>query len=82
MVGRLFAQDAAMYAEIIFASDQRRELLKDDIHNIYENLEMVEKGDKQRFISEFQKIAEWFGPFSEQAIRESSYLIDKLIERF
>ncbi|MCF8035656.1 MAG: bifunctional chorismate mutase/prephenate dehydrogenase [Desulfobacteraceae bacterium] len=82
MVGRLFAQDAAMYAEIIFASDQRRQLLKDYIHNIYENLEMVEKGDKQRFISEFRKIAEWFGPFSEQAIRESSYLIDKLIERF
>ena len=24
----------------------------------------------------------WFGPFSEQAMRESSYLIDKLIERF
>ncbi len=82
MVGRLFAQDAAMYAEIIFASKQRRDLLKDYIQNINENLEMVEKGDKQRFISEFNKIADWFGPFSEQAIRESSYLIDKLIERF
>ncbi|MFW6284064.1 MAG: bifunctional chorismate mutase/prephenate dehydrogenase [Desulfosalsimonas sp.] len=82
MVGRLFAQDAAMYAEIIFASKQRRELLKAYIQNINDNLEMVEKGDKQRFIQEFSQIAEWFGPFGEQAIRESSYLIDKLIERF
>ncbi|MCF8111288.1 MAG: bifunctional chorismate mutase/prephenate dehydrogenase [Desulfobacteraceae bacterium] len=82
MVGRLFAQDAAMYAEIIFASERRRELLKSYIHNIYKNLDMVEKGDRERFISEFNKIAEWFGPFGEQAIRESSYLIDKLIERF
>ncbi|MCF8028491.1 MAG: bifunctional chorismate mutase/prephenate dehydrogenase [Desulfobacteraceae bacterium] len=82
MVGRLFAQDAAMYAEIIFASPQRRELLKAYIQNINDNLEMVEKGDKDRFIREFNQIAEWFGPFGEQAIRESSYLIDKLIERF
>ncbi|MFW6080415.1 MAG: bifunctional chorismate mutase/prephenate dehydrogenase [Desulfosalsimonas sp.] len=82
MVGRLFAQDPAMYAEIIFASEKRRKLLKSYIQNMYENLDMVEKGDRQRFISEFNKIAEWFGPFSEQAIRESSYLIDKLIERF
>lgn len=82
MVGRLFAQDAAMYAEIIFASENRRRLLKSYIQSMYENLEMVEKGDRQRFITEFNKIAEWFGPFGEQAIRESSYLIDKLIERF
>ncbi|MFP4160113.1 MAG: bifunctional chorismate mutase/prephenate dehydrogenase [Desulfobacterales bacterium] len=82
MVGRLFAQDAAMYAEIIFASQKRRDLLKSYMENMYENMEMVEKGDRQSFINEFNKIAEWFGPFSEQAIRESSYLIDKLIERF
>ncbi|MFW6334060.1 MAG: bifunctional chorismate mutase/prephenate dehydrogenase, partial [Desulfosalsimonas sp.] len=82
MVGRLFAQDAAMYAEIIFASQKRRDLLKSYMENMYKNMEMVEKGDRQSFINEFNKIAEWFGPFSEQAIRESSYLIDKLIERF
>lgn len=82
MVGRLFAQDPALYAEIIFASEQRRELLKSYIESIRRNLEMVENGDKELFIAEFRKIAEWFGTFGEQAIRESSYLIDKLIERF
>jgi chorismate mutase/prephenate dehydrogenase len=82
MVGRLFAQDASMYAEIIFASQSRRNLLKSYIKSIQENLDMVETGDKDRFIEEFNRIAQWFGPFGEQAIRESSYLIDKLIERF
>jgi chorismate mutase/prephenate dehydrogenase len=47
-----------------------------------ENLEMVETGDKDRFHDEFKKIADWFGPFSDQAMRESTYLINKLIERF
>ncbi len=82
MVGRLFAQDSSLYSEIIFASEDRRELLKDFLASLSENLEMLEKGDKQLFQAEFQKIAEWFGPFSEQAMRESSFLIDKLIERF
>ena len=43
---------------------------------------MIEKGDKAQFQSEFNSIAEWFGSFGEQAMCESSYLIDKLIERF
>ena len=82
MVGRLFAQDPALYAEIIFASTARRKLLKAYIESIQETLEMVEKGDKAQFIREFQSVSQWFGPFGEQAIRESSFLIDKLIERF
>ena len=82
MVGRLFAQDAALYSEIIFASSQRRALLKEYIANLSENLEMLEKGDKAVFEAQFRNIAEWFGPFSQQAMRESTYLIDKLIERF
>lgn len=82
MVGRLFAQDAGLYAEIIFATPERRALLKDYIASLSRNLEMLEKGDKSEFEKEFKKVAEWFGPFGEQAIRESSFLIDKLIERF
>jgi len=82
MVGRLFAQDSALYAEIIFATPERRALLKDYISSLSKNIEMLEKGDKAEFEQEFEKIAQWFGPFGEQAMRESSFLIDKLIERF
>jgi len=82
MVGRLFAQDPSLYAEIIFASEKRCALLKDYLRTLNNNLPMLEKGDKALFCEEFRKSAEWFASFSEQAIRESSYLIDKLIERF
>jgi chorismate mutase/prephenate dehydrogenase len=82
MVGRLFAQDPSLYSEIIFASEKRRSLLKEYLSSLSENLAMLERGDKELFKTEFRKIAEWFGPFSEQAMRESTYLIDKLIERF
>ena len=82
MVGRLFNQEPSLYAEIILASPERRALLQDYLSSLNKNLEMIEKGDTEMFRSEFEKIAEWFGPFSEQAMRESTYLIDKLIERF
>jgi chorismate mutase/prephenate dehydrogenase len=82
MVGRLFAQDPSLYSEIIFASPKRLALLKEYLDSLANNLDMVEKGDKERFRDEFKKITDWFGPFSEQAMRESTYLINKLIERF
>lgn len=82
MVGRLFAQDPALYAEIVFATPERMELLKDYLKSMYENLGLVERGDKAEFIARFRKVAEWFGPFSEQAMRESTFLVDKLVHRF
>ena len=82
MVGRLFNQDPSLYAEIILTSPERRALLKDYLSSLNKNLEMLETGDKEMFCSEFKKVATWFGSFSEQAMRESTYLIDKLIERF
>ena len=82
MVGRLFAQAPALYSGIIFASEERREILKEFISSMSETMEIVNKGDKDEFEKQFNEIVEWFGPFSEQAMRESSFLIDKLIERF
>ncbi|MDW7710555.1 MAG: bifunctional chorismate mutase/prephenate dehydrogenase [Deferrisomatales bacterium] len=82
MVGRLFAQDPALYAEILFATPERRELLRGYLESVAQNLAMVEAGDKEGFCAEFRRVASWFGPFGDQAMRESSYLIEKLVERF
>jgi chorismate mutase/prephenate dehydrogenase len=82
MVGRLFAQTPALYSGIIFASQERCEILKQFISSMTETMEIVDKGDKEEFEKQFNEIAEWFGPFSGQAMRESSFIIDKLIERF
>jgi chorismate mutase / prephenate dehydrogenase len=82
MVGRLFAQDSALYAQIIFATPERRALLKEFILSLGRHVEMLETNDKQSFMDQFNHVAQWFGPFSDQAMRESTFLIDKLIERF
>jgi len=82
MVGRLFAQDPVLYSEIIFASPERRAVLKEYIVSITGCIAMVDSGDKEEFTRQFKAVAEWFGPFSGQAMRESTFLIEKLIERF
>ncbi|MCC6353210.1 MAG: bifunctional chorismate mutase/prephenate dehydrogenase [Verrucomicrobiae bacterium] len=82
MIGRLFAQDPALYAEIILASPERRGLLLEFVDSLGHHRAMLESGDKESFRTEFQRIADWFGPFSEQAMRESNFLIDKLVGRF
>lgn len=82
MVGRMFAQDAALYASIITASASRRALLKEYVASLGHALALVEQGETEPFCREFRRIAEWFGPFCGQAMRESTFLIDKLVERF
>lgn len=82
MVGRMFAQDAALYGCIITASAERRALLKEYVASLHRTLELVDQGDAEPFHREFEQIARWFGPFCEQAMRESTFLIDKLVERF
>jgi chorismate mutase/prephenate dehydrogenase len=82
MVGRMFAQDATLYGCIITASPERRRLLQEYVASLHRTLELVDQGDPEPFRREFERIARWFGPFCEQAIRESTFLIDKLVERF
>ena len=82
MVGRFFAQDPRLYAEIVFASEPRRRLLADFMGFWQEHQDMLARADKERFMEEFRKVAEWFGPFSGQAMRESTFLMDRYVERF
>ena len=70
------------YAEIVFATPERLALLKDFIQSLQQNLSLVERGDKAEFKARFREIAQWFGPFSEQAMRESTFLVEKLVHRF
>lgn len=82
MVGRLFAQDPHLYSEIVLAEPERAALLERFLESAITNLPMLKARDKAGFEAEFRRVATWFGPFADQAIRESSWLIEKLVERF
>jgi chorismate mutase / prephenate dehydrogenase len=82
MTGRIFAQDAELYADIVFASKERRDLLLSFFNHHKSLMEMVEKDDKRGFIREFEAVTDFFGSFATQALKESGYLINRLADRF
>lgn len=82
MTGRIFAQSAELYADIVFATEERRDLLLKFIEHNDKLAKMVKTDDKEGFIREFEEVTDFFGRFASQALEESSYLINRLADRF
>ena len=82
MTGRIFAQSAELYADIVFANEERRELLLNFIEHNERLARMVKNDDKEGFIKEFEAVTDFFGSFASQALEESGYLINRLADRF
>ncbi|GAA5192397.1 bifunctional chorismate mutase/prephenate dehydrogenase [Ferrimonas gelatinilytica] len=75
MVGRLFAQDPALYADIIFAQPDALARARHYLARYQEALAMLERGDKAAFCAEFDEVAHWFGDFAEQFRSESANML-------
>lgn len=77
MVGRLFAQDPALYADIIFNNPDNIALLRRFHDRFDKALSLLERGDKAEFIKQFFAIGQWFGDYSKQSLIESKKLLLK-----
>ena len=53
MVGRLFAQDPHLYADIIMANDENARLIRAYVESLAPELELVLRGDRQAFVERF-----------------------------
>lgn len=71
MVGRLFAQDGALYADIILSSPTALLMFRRYLQRFERALKMLEQGDREGFIQAFSAVADWFGPFAQQFLKES-----------
>ncbi|QHJ10822.1 T-protein [Paraglaciecola mesophila] len=77
MVGRLFAQDPALYTDIIFNNKDSIAVLT-SFRDTFDNaLDMLKKGDKGAFIKLFFKVGAWFGDYSKQSLVDSKKLLLK-----
>ncbi|USD64824.1 bifunctional chorismate mutase/prephenate dehydrogenase [Vibrio sp. SCSIO 43136] len=75
MVGRLFAQDPNLYADIIMSSEQNIEMIKRFHHCFGQAIEMLEGSNKQAFVTAFDEVSDWFGDYSQQFMDESQKLL-------
>ncbi|MFT4938236.1 MAG: chorismate mutase/prephenate dehydrogenase [Paraglaciecola sp.] len=77
MVGRLFAQDPGLYADIIFNNPENIKLLKRFVRRFEQGINLLEQGDKAQFIKQFFQIGNWFGDYSKQSLLDSKKLLLK-----
>lgn len=77
MVGRLFAQDPALYADIIFNNVESIGLLKRFRDRFDKALELLEAGNRGEFIKQFFIIGNWFGGYAKDALLSSKQLLLK-----
>ena len=75
MVGRLFAQDPQLYADIIMYSDSNIDLIKRYYQRFGEAIQLLESGNKQPFIESFTQVADWFGDYAKRFQNESRVLL-------
>lgn len=78
MVGRLFAQDPELYADIIFAQPGSQLAISDYLDNYRDALTMLQTGNRQAFVEQFQRVAKWFGDFAPQFQHESRAMLQSV----
>lgn len=77
MVGRLFAQAPALYADIIFNNPDNFKLLRRFYERFGVALSLLENNDKQAFIEQFSDIGAWFGDYANTCLVDSKQLLLK-----
>lgn len=77
MIGRLFAQDGGLYADIISDKPENLAVIESLKETFEESLKFFKEQDKAGFIQAFEDVHHWFGDYSEQFLKESRILLQQ-----
>lgn len=77
MIGRLFAQDGGLYADIIMDKPENLAVIESLKQTYADSLAFFEKGDKEGFIQVFEEVKHWFGDYSDLFMKESRQLLQQ-----
>ncbi len=78
MVGRLFAQDPVLYADIILSNKRNLDIIERYAEEIEGAIRLLKQGDRDAFIEQFRMTKDFFGPLADYFMSESKNLIAKM----
>ncbi|MHC4107573.1 MAG: chorismate mutase [Planctomycetota bacterium] len=81
MTARHFAQSPDLYASIQMSNARTPTVTEAFVESARELREIIEKRDRGSVEAMFEEVRSFFGPFTDQALEQSSFLIDRLVER-
>jgi len=76
MIGRLFAQDAWLYVDIMMATDERKKAITRLAATYTRLAEAVAAGERDALIAEFDAVKTGLGPEAARALEESNRVIE------
>jgi chorismate mutase/prephenate dehydrogenase len=80
MVGRLFAQNPSLYADIIFANKDNITMMRRYAYRFLSLLDDVNLDKKDAFINRFNQVSQWFGDYADDFLEESKSMLLKANE--
>lgn len=81
VAARHFAQDPALYGPIEMWNPATAAITNGLHAATREVTDILVSGDAARFASMFEEVRDYFGPFTDEALVQSAFLIDRLVER-
>ncbi|KFZ38301.1 chorismate mutase [Shewanella mangrovi] len=78
MVGRLFAQNPELYADIIFSQRESFNVISNYLGNFADALKVIEAEDRDTFIKQFNEVSQWFGELAPQFRNESRAMLQSV----
>lgn len=81
MTARHFAQAPELYASIEMSNPDTSRVTDAYIQSAKQLQTVLAQQDRKQFVKLFEQTCEYFGPFTLQALEQSSFLIDRLVER-
>jgi len=81
VAARHFAQDPALYGPIEMRNPRTAEVTAALGESVREVAGILTAGDQAAFTRLFEEVREFFGDFTAEALVQSSFLIDRIVER-
>ncbi|WP_094751567.1 bifunctional chorismate mutase/prephenate dehydrogenase [Psychromonas sp. CD1] len=81
MVGRLFAQEPALYADIILSQKSNLAMIKRYHQHFSVAIELLETKNRNAFISRFESVTNWMGDYSSLFMDESRAVLEQAYDK-
>ena len=81
VAARHFAQDPALYGSIEMRNPRTADITAAFGQSVHDVADILARGDQAAFSRLFADVREFFGDFTAEALEQSSFLIDRIVER-
>ena len=81
VAARHFAQDPALYGSIEMRNPRTAEVTSAFGQSVHDVADILARGDQAAFSRLFDDVRTFFGDFTAEALEQSSFLIDRIVER-